>query len=113
MKQGSVVVGSSLGAIASGLVAAATTFCCAGPAVFALIGTSGVLAAARLEPYRMYFILASVAMLGIGFWLAYRPKGGCIGKTCTTTGAKITRALLWIAALTTVAAIVLPNFVRG
>ena len=47
MKQGSVVVGSSLGAMASGLVAAATTFCCAGPAVFALIGTSGVLAAAR------------------------------------------------------------------
>ena len=113
MKQGSVVVGSSLGAIASGLVAAATTFCCAGPAVFALIGTSGVLAAARLEPYRMYFILASVALLGIGFWLAYRPKGGCIGKTCTTTDARVTRALLWIAALTTVAAIILPNFVRG
>ena len=113
MKQGSVVVGSSVGAIASGLVAAATTFCCAGPAVFALIGTSGVLAAARLEPYRMYFILASILLLGIGFWLAYRPKGGCIGRTCTTTSAKITRALLWIAALTTVAAIVLPNFVRG
>ncbi len=113
MKQGSVVVGSSLGAIASGLVAAATTFCCAGPAVFALLGTSGVLAAARLEPYRMYFILASIALLVIGFWLAYRPKGGCIGKACTTTSAKVTRALLWIAALTTVAAIVLPNFVRG
>lgn len=113
MKQGSVVVGSTLGAIVSGLVAAATTFCCAGPAVFALIGTSGVLAAARLEPYRMYFILASVALLGISFWLAYRPKGGCIGKTCTTTSAKITRALLWIAALVTGAAILLPNLVGG
>ena len=113
MKEGSVVIGSSLGAITSGLVAAATTFCCAGPAVFAVIGTSGVLAAARLEPYRIYFILASVALLGIGFWLAYRPKGGCIGKPCATTSAKITRALLWIAALVTVAAIVLPNFVRG
>ena len=113
MKQSSAVIGSSLGAITSGLVAAATTFCCAGPAVFAVIGTSGVLAAARLEPYRIYFILASVALLGIGFWLAYRPKGGCIGKTCTTKSAKITRALLWIAALVTVAAIVLPNFVPG
>lgn len=113
MKQGSAVIGSSLGAITSGLVAAGATFCCAGPAVFAVIGTNGVLAAARLEPYRIYFILASVALLGIGFWLAYRPKGGCIGKTCTTTSAKITRALLWIAALVTVAAIVLPNFVRG
>jgi mercuric ion transport protein len=113
MKQGSVVIGSSLGAIASGLVATATTFCCVGPAVIAVLGTSGVIAAARLEPYRPYFIVASVVLLGIGFWLAYRPKGGCIGKTCTTTSAKITRALLWIAAVVTVAAILLPNFVGG
>ena len=113
MKQGSAVIGSSLGAMASGLVAVATTFCCAGPAVFAVLGTSGVLAAARLEPYRPYFILASVVLLSIGFWLAYRPKGGCIGKTCITTSAKVTRALLWIAALTTVAAIIFPHFVRG
>lgn len=113
MKQGSVVISSSLGAIASGLVATVTTFCCIGPAVIAVLGTGGVLAAARLEPYRAYFILTSVALLGIGFWLAYRPKGGCIGKTCTTKSAKITRALLWIAALVTVAAVLLPNFVGG
>lgn len=112
MKQ-SAVVGSSLGAIASGLVAVASTFCCVGPAVIAVLGTSGVIAAARLEPYRVYFIVASVALLGVGFWLAYRPKGGCIGKTCTTTSAKITRALLWIAAMVTGAAILLPNFVGG
>ena len=112
MKQGAVV-GSSLGAIASGLAAAASTFCCAGPAVIAILGTSGVIAAARLEPYRVYLIAASIALLGIGFWFAYRPKGGCIGKTCTTTSAKITRALLWIAALVTGAAILLPNFVGG
>lgn len=113
MKQGSVVIGTSLGAIASGMVAAATTFCCVGPTVLAVLGTSGLLVAARLEPYRVYFILASVALLGIGFWLAYRPKGGCIGKTCTTTSSKITRALLWIAALVAGAAILLPNFVGG
>lgn len=113
MKQGSFVIGTSLGAIASGLVATATAFCCVGPAVIAVLGMGGVLAAAKLEPYRLYFILASVALLGIGFWLAYRPKGGCIGKTCTTTSAKITRALLWIAALITGVAILLPNFVGG
>jgi mercuric ion transport protein len=112
MKQGPVVIGSSLGAIASGLAATATTFCCVGPAVIAL-GTSGVLAAARLAPYRPYFILGSVLLLGFAFWLAYRPRGGCVGKTCTTTDAKITRTLLWIAALVTGAAILLPNFVGG
>jgi hypothetical protein len=73
----------------------------------------GVLAAARVAPYRPYFIVASVTLLGIGFWLAYCPKGGCIGKTCTTMSAKITRALLWIAALITGAAILLQNFVGG
>jgi len=113
MKQNPLVIGSSLGAIASGVVATATTFCCVGPAVIAVLGTSGVLAAARLAPYRLYFIIGSVLLLGIGFWLAYRAQGGCIGKACTTTSAKITRALLWIAALVTGAAIVLPNFVGG
>ena len=64
MKQVPVVIGSSLGAIASGLVATAATFCCVGPAVIAILGTSGVVAAARLAPYRPYFILGSVMLLG-------------------------------------------------
>src|SRR5258708_14192964 len=113
MKQGSVVIGSSLGAIASGLVATATTFCCVGPAVIAIVGTSGVLAAARLAPYRPYFILGSVFLLGLGFWLAYRPKGGCLGKKCTTTTAKITRPVLWIPALIPGAADFLSNSLGG
>lgn len=113
MKQGSVVIGSSLGAIASGLVATASAFCCVGPAVIAVLGTGGALAAARLAPWRPWFIFGSVLLLGIGFWLAYRPQGGCIGKTCTTRSARITRAILWIAALVTGAAILLPKFVGG
>ena len=108
-----IVVGSSLSAISTSLLAAVTTFCCIGPAVFAVLGTSGVLAAAKLAPYRPYLILGSVLLLGLGFWLAYRPQGGCIGKTCTTAGAKITRTLLWLAAVVTAGAILLPNFIRG
>src|SRR5258708_40118199 len=99
MKQGSVVIGSSLGAIASGLVATATTFCCVGPAVIAILGTSGVLAAARLEPYRPYFIVGSVVLLVFGFWLAYRPQGGFIGKSCCSTRVMDTRRLLSSSAL--------------
>ena len=113
MKQNPIVIGSSLGAIGSSLVATANTLCCVGPAVIAVLGTSGVVAAAKLAPYRPYFILGSVLLLGLGFWLAYRPQGGCIGKTCTTVSAKITRALLWLAAVLTGAAILLPNFVGG
>jgi len=108
-----VVIGSSLGAMGSSLAATVTALCCVGPAVFAVLGTSGALEAARLAPYRPYFIVGSVLLLVLGFWLAYRPRGGCIGKTCMTRTAKITRLLLWLAALITVAAILVPNFVRG
>jgi mercuric ion transport protein len=113
MRQVPLVIGSSLSAIGSSLVAAATTFCCVGPSVIAVLGTGGVLAAAKLEPYRPYFILASVVLLALRFWLAYRPRGGCVGRTCTTASAKITRALLWLAALVTVLAITLPNLIGG
>ena len=113
MNKTPIVIGSSLSAMGSSLVATATAFCCVGPSVMALLGTSGALAAARLAPYRPYFILGSVLLLGMGFWLAYRPQGGCIGQTCTTRTAKITRAILWLAAVVTLAAILVPNFVRG
>ncbi|HEY2472483.1 MAG TPA: mercuric transporter MerT family protein [Terracidiphilus sp.] len=113
MKSTAITIGSSFGAIGSSLLAAITSLCCIGPAVFAILGTGGVLAAARLAPWRPLFILGSVVLLELGFWLAYRPGGGCIGKTCATTGAKVTRAVLWLAAALAVAAILLPNFVRG
>ncbi len=112
MKKTPVVIGSSLSAIASSLIATFTAFCCIGPAIIAVLGTSGALAAARLEPYRPYFVVGSVLLLGLGFWLAYRPHGGCIGKSCTTATAKITRLLLWLAVLITVAAILLPSFAQ-
>jgi hypothetical protein len=75
MNKTPVVVGSSLSAIGSSLVATATAFCCIGPAVIAVTGTSGALAAARLAPFRSYFIIGSVLLLGVGFWMAYRPQG--------------------------------------
>jgi mercuric ion transport protein len=113
MNKAPVVIASSLSAMGSSLVATVAAFCCVGPVVIAVLGTGGALAAARLAPYRPYFILGSVLLLGLGFWLAYRPQGGCIGRTCTTRTAGITRALLWLAALATAAAILVPNFVRG
>jgi MerT mercuric transport protein len=66
MNKTSIVIGSSLSAISSSLVATATAFCCIGPAVIAVVGTGGALAAARLAPYRPYFIVGSVLLLGMG-----------------------------------------------
>jgi len=67
MKQNPIVIGSSRGAIASGVVATATTFCCVGPAAIAIIGTGGIPAAARLAPCRPYFIIGSVLLLAFGW----------------------------------------------
>lgn len=110
MRQTRIVIGSSLSAIGSSAVASVAGLCCVGPAVVAVLGTSGVIAAAKLAPFRPYLILGSVVLVALGFWLAYRPQGGCIGRMCTTASAKITRALLWLAAVITVVAILLPNF---
>ncbi|MBX6358835.1 MAG: hypothetical protein IRZ03_02015 [Acidobacterium ailaaui] len=113
MRRISVVIGSSLGAIGSSLAATVTAFCCVGPAVVAVLGTGGMLAAARLAPYRPYFLLGSLVMLALAFWMAYRPQGGCLGKTCATRSAKATRALLWLALAVTVAAALVPEFIQG
>jgi hypothetical protein len=52
-----IVIGSSLSAIGSSLVATATAFCCIGPAVIAVVGTGGALAAARLHPIDLTSLL--------------------------------------------------------
>jgi hypothetical protein len=83
MKQNPLVVGSSLGAIASGVVATATTFCCVGPAVIAVLGTSGVLAAARLAPYRLRccFLLSTI-------YLKVPRSCSCAGPRSSKSGIK-------------------------
>ncbi len=112
MKQVPVLIGSTLGAIASGLVATATSFCCVGPSVIALLGTSGVFAAARLAPYRPYFILGSVLLLVSAFGWHIALRAAALEEHALRRAQRL-HALLWIAALVTGAAILLPNFVGG
>lgn len=87
------------GSILAGLGVAA---CCIGPPLLAALGLGGVAAAARLAPYRPYFLIASVLMLGAGFYLVYgrmehacRADGSCV-PAAIRRGARI---LLWSAAV--------------
>jgi len=48
------VTGSALGAVGSAAVAIFASLCCAGPAVVAVLGAGGAVAAAGLVPYRPY-----------------------------------------------------------
>ncbi len=73
--------------VAAGIVAAlAASSCCVLPLVLFGIGVSGAWIGnlTRLAPYQPYFIAATLACLGGGYWLVYRTtKTACAdGEAC-------------------------------
>jgi len=90
------------GAVVSGLLA---SVCCIGPLLLALLGIGGAGLLARFEVYRPIFTVATAALLGVGFWLAYRQPKVVEGDACGCEYPKanrVGRALLWIAAVVAV-----------
>lgn len=85
---------------ASLLAAAAASLCCILPIVFALGGFAVVGASAFFESLRPYFLVVTLALLGVGFYLAYRnPKKVCEpGSACASLPVnRVGRFTLWIA----------------
>jgi mercuric ion transport protein len=74
-----VAAGGILGAIAA-------SSCCIAPLVLFSLGISGAWIGnlTALAPYQPYFIAATLACLGYGYWLVYRPgKVECVeGTAC-------------------------------
>ena len=74
-----VAAGGILGAIAA-------SSCCIAPLVLFSLGISGAWIGnlTALAPYQPYFIAATLACLGYGYWLVYRPsKVACAeGSAC-------------------------------
>jgi mercuric ion transport protein len=95
-------VPSIAGAIAASFLA---SLCCIGPLAFAALGISGAGVLIKLERYRTQFTVATLAMLGAGFYFTYRtPKavqgGACGGDACgcgLPRTNRFGRALLWVA----------------
>ena len=86
------------GAVVSGVLA---SVCCIGPLLLAVLGIGGAGLLARFEIYRPAFTAATFALLGVGFWLAYRKPKVIEGDACGCEYPKANRfgrALLWIAA---------------
>jgi mercuric ion transport protein len=106
---GGMAVGSALGATGTALAALLGMLCCAGPAVVAVLGTGGAVAAAGIEPYRPYLLGASAVMLGFGFWRAYRPAPAGAGAACSIRTGRVVRTILWVAALLTIASALAPR----
>lgn len=73
--QGLVAVGGLLGALAA-------SSCCLLPLVLFGLGVSGAWIGnlTQLAPYQPFFIAATIACLGYGYWLVYRSsKVACAG----------------------------------
>jgi mercuric ion transport protein len=101
------VTGSALGAVGSAALAIFASLCCVGPAVVVVVGAGGAVAAAGLVPYRPYFLAASFALLGIGFWRSYWPRRSSSGAACGVSTGRRVRATLWASLAVSLVAAVL------
>lgn len=95
----------SLGVAATGaggaVLAAAATACCVpvlAPLLVSLLGVSGAVWAAGLQPYSPLILAASGLVLGFGFRSLYRKRDTAAGEICATTRPRLPRLVLWIAA---------------
>jgi mercuric ion transport protein len=75
--------------------------CCLLPFVLIAVGVAGAWVGAldAFAPYKWYFIVATVALLGYGFYAAYwKPGRSCAaGSACTSCGAGASvKVGLWI-----------------
>ncbi len=105
MRERLVVFGSATGALGVALAGLFSASCCLVPALFGLLGASGVVAAHALEPYRPLMLGVSVLALGVGFWWTYRPRPAaeCRDVELAPGRGRVSRLLLWTAALAVVA----------
>lgn len=80
--QGLTAAGSLLGAVAA-------SSCCVLPLVLFGLGVSGAWIGnlTQLAPYQPYFIAATVAFLGWGYWLVYRSSTVACAEGCAQPGS--------------------------
>ena len=101
----------AIAAALGGLTAAVgSALCCAGPLVAVALGVSGAGLAGTFEPLRPWFLGATGAFLGSGFWLLHKEEQKACepGRLCASPGARRhMRIALWIA---TAGAAVLATF---
>lgn len=111
-------IAASAGSILSAFLASA---CCVGPLIFALLGLGGAGLLVKFEPYRPYFMAATFALLGSGFYLTYRKprlsvstSPGADGAACDCPAPRTNRAgriTLWVATVLVVGLLVFPYLV--
>jgi copper chaperone CopZ len=98
---------------ASVVAAILASFCCILPILFALAGVSIVGAAAAFAAWRPYLLGLTFALLGFGFYFAYRPaKQACEpGAVCARPGlGRSGRFALWMVTILVLAFAAFPYY---
>jgi len=97
---------TGLSASFAAIVSAFATMACCVPLGFAAaVGAAG--ASAFLLRFRSWFLLLSVALIGIGFWQQRR------ARQCAVKGRFIGQFLLWTAVAIVLAMILFPQQIAG
>ena len=91
-KTGWAMIGAVVAAVAASL-------CCILPVIAVVLGISGFAASQFFEQWRPYLLAVTFALLGVGFYLAYRPRReACeVGSVCERPSfVRWNRAILWM-----------------
>ncbi len=101
-----------LGGVLAGFAASA---CCIGPVVLLGLGAGGMAGTAvfsALAPYRPFFVIVSVALLGLAFHRLYLSPMSCVvGGICADPHAlRIKRGLWWVALGVSIISMTIPLF---
>jgi len=96
------------------LLALTASLCCIVPFVAALLGLAGFGVSEFLAPWRPYLLAITFSLLGLGFYLAYRPQPG---QACTSGGKcgqkpvrRWNRRAVWVATVLVIAFSVFPHY---
>ncbi len=97
-----IAVGGIVGALAA-------SSCCILPLVLFSLGISGAWIAnlTALAPYKPYFAVGTIALLGYGYYLVYvRPKQACADGACARPlPNRVVKSSLWLATVLVIVAL--------
>ncbi|MGH6876856.1 MAG: hypothetical protein ACREHV_05680 [Rhizomicrobium sp.] len=101
MKEMPKALGATGGAVGLSALALAFGACCVAPWAVALLGVGGAVLLARLAFVQPYVVAATLALVGAGFWYAYRR--GPAANGCPAENRSGLRRLVWIGAFAVLA----------
>ena len=103
------------GALAGSLIAGfLASICCLGPLLLGAVGFGSLGFAAALAPLRPWFLGLTGVLIGVGFFLAYRPRraAACApGEACAQPASRRNQRLaLWLVTVLTVILATYPSW---